>query len=394
MTSPSALHNEAMDLVDRALHERSRGDLVRSVGFFRQALRSELDAVELLPEQRGLGWSILLRSAATMALHCEDFRLAEQLASRALAGDPDPDIADELRVVWEQANFHRHLEFRGYALSGLEIQLSLVGEAVSSGMANLNELLTRAESFQKLIFRIAQRRMLGEYRSHIPSVVKRRFMAFAAVPTAGSFAIAIKLAHTREQTSFPGLLGIEDVVDEFLNLLEAGEERTSDALGRLIPDPDFRKNFVSLGKKLAPDGKRISQVGFTLVNRGDTRSMSVTTPKSRFLSSQLESHDPTERIEQVSGILRFADASTRRSNQIRLVSDKGDTQVVLVPPGLMDDIVRPMWNLHVTARGTLKGRQKYPRLLEIWESDPEADDQLSNPGVVSDSSFGEQEKFI
>ena len=209
MSDVRELHNRAMDLVDRAVPEKARGNTEASLALFREALESELAAIDNLREQSGLSWSILLRSAATMALDCEDYRMAEKLASKALAGDPHPEVVEEIRDVWERANFHRHLEFNGVALSGTEVQLSLVGSAVAGGMTYLSELLTRADSFQKLVYRIAQRRLYKEYTSRVPNDVRNGYSAFAAAPTAGSFAIAIKLAHPREQSSFPGMLGTQ-----------------------------------------------------------------------------------------------------------------------------------------------------------------------------------------
>jgi hypothetical protein len=41
--------------------------------------------------------SVLHRSAASLAVECCQLREAERLIGRALAGNPPPDIADELR---------------------------------------------------------------------------------------------------------------------------------------------------------------------------------------------------------------------------------------------------------------------------------------------------------
>ena len=76
MSDVRELHNRAMDLVDRAVHEKAHGNTEASLALFREALESELAAIDKLREQSGLGWSILLRSAATMALDCEDYRMA------------------------------------------------------------------------------------------------------------------------------------------------------------------------------------------------------------------------------------------------------------------------------------------------------------------------------
>ena len=317
--------------------------------------------------------------------------MAEKLASTALAGDPHPEVADEIRDVWERANFHRHLEFSGVELSSTEVQLSLVGSAVAGGMTNLSELLTRADSFQKLVYRIAQRGLYKEYRSRVPNEVRNGYSAFAAAPKAGSFAIAIKLAHTREQLSFPGMLGTEEVISEFFDLLELAEGAREDELRRRIPDPDYRQNFVGLGRRLAPDGRRISQVGFTLASGSTTRSLSVTTPASTFLSRPMEPRATSRTVVEASGVLRFADAIGPRANRIRLERDDGSWQDVLVPPGLMDDIVRPMWNSHVTVTGSLRERQRIIKLYEIWESDPDSGSRRSTPAIISNTLGGLQQ---
>ena len=106
MSSVREFHDQAMTFVDRGLRERARGNAECAIGQFRQALENELAAIDNLSTQSGLSWSILLRSAATMALDCEDFRLAEKLACKALAGDAHPEIVEELRDILEQVFAH------------------------------------------------------------------------------------------------------------------------------------------------------------------------------------------------------------------------------------------------------------------------------------------------
>ena len=108
MSSARELHDRAMAFVDQAIRERDLGNTELSRDLFRKALESEMAAIEELPEKEGLAWSILHRSAGTMALDCKDFHLAQQLASRALADDPHPEIRGELWEVWNQADYYRH----------------------------------------------------------------------------------------------------------------------------------------------------------------------------------------------------------------------------------------------------------------------------------------------
>lgn len=110
MSSARELHDRAMAFVDQALRERERGNSEHSLELFRKALESEMAAIEGLPEKKGLAWAILHRSAGAMALDCKDFHLAQQLASRALADDPHPEVKDELRDLWSKADYYTHHE--------------------------------------------------------------------------------------------------------------------------------------------------------------------------------------------------------------------------------------------------------------------------------------------
>ena len=103
MSAAREPHHIAMDYAAKGLMARMRGYTEEAATHFEQALENEMAAIDNLSTQSGLGWSVLHRSAATSALDCNDYRLAEKLACKALAGEPHPEIADELRDVLEQA---------------------------------------------------------------------------------------------------------------------------------------------------------------------------------------------------------------------------------------------------------------------------------------------------
>ena len=102
MSSLRELHDMAMDSADQALRERGLGNAKRSQALFERALELEMGAISELPKQGGLLWSVLHRSAGTLALDCGDYRLAERLACKALSGEPDPEIAEELRELLDE----------------------------------------------------------------------------------------------------------------------------------------------------------------------------------------------------------------------------------------------------------------------------------------------------
>ena len=108
-----------MDLVEKAILERIRGDMDVNAQLHKEALELELAAIAEMDkygETAEPTWSVLHRSAGWMAFNSKQYRRAEQIASKALAGEPHPEIAEELRDLWEQANSHRHLELRGVEL--------------------------------------------------------------------------------------------------------------------------------------------------------------------------------------------------------------------------------------------------------------------------------------
>ena len=362
MSSPRLLHNRAMRLADQ--------------GLFLQAMEVELDAASKLSESSGLAWSILMRSAAALALKSKNSRMAEKVASRALATDLHPDVIDEVRDIWERASFDRHLEYNHLELGRSEVLLSLVGPSAADGMTFLSELTDRVVNLERLIYRIAQRLMNKAY-GRLTKEVLGSFRAFAAVPTSGSFAIAIRLAHAQPaQTSFPGMLGTEMVVDELLDLLEIADGPYSDRIAERIPDEAYRTNFIGLSRKLAPDGDRIKQVGFAAHSRDGIRKLSVTTHANEFLPVKLpDTYGP---LSTISGYLRFASA---RTNRIKIETVDGKPEEVDVPEALVDDIVRPLWNFHVTAEVARNKRQKLLRLQRIWESDPETGVQVGSPVI-------------
>ena len=101
----STLHNEAMDLAEKALFRRRRDkDEEAALPLFEQALHFEMEAIKEF-DRLGLDIeptrSVLHRSAATLAVDCGQFDEARELVAKGLAGNPPPEIADELREVLE-----------------------------------------------------------------------------------------------------------------------------------------------------------------------------------------------------------------------------------------------------------------------------------------------------
>lgn len=361
MSVMTDVHRKAMDLAAKGLVARMRGDTEEAAAHFEQALENELVALnelDRLGDKVEPTHSVLHRSAATLALDCRDFRLAEKLASKALAADPPPAIADELRNVLEQANSYRHLELKGVKLEPDEMQVSLAGTEVGWGFVGFNEFKVRVENALSLLGRIVERRAGKPYRDRgrVSADIDERYRTYISAPRAGSFAVSVKLSSPIEQLSFPETLDTPEIVDEFMHLVELVNDSQLEAIQERIPDPAYQRNFLALAKKIAPDGERISQVGFTVVRPGEQRSVAFTRPAADIKPvSFTQKPEPDSAIPQpLVGVLLGADATRADGDRIKIVDDDRKTHELRVREGL-GDIVRPMWDTRVAVTWSHEG---------------------------------------
>ena len=357
------IHSEAMDLTYYALKARRRGDVNVALDLFAKALKLERAALDVMGDVGEPIYSTMYRSAATLALDCNDFRLAEKLASKALAGDPPPYLVWQLREVVERAKFGTHLDLVGVELGPEEIQLSVAGGAVGYGEVLYDDFMPRVDGTRKLINRVwdyeAGRGHAEQNGS--PEVSHARLPLVMSVPREGSMAVTLKIG-TPRQPALPEVLGTADVIAKSLDVIETVASSEDEELATAYPDETYRRNFVQLVKLIAPDGDRVTQVGFTTVRLGAERKLPLTTTKSE-LNRYSRPTSPEAREETITGRLLFADGMGKLGQSIKILQADGTECRIKVPAGMMDDIVRPLWNQEVIAVCTVKG--KTTTLVEV-----------------------------
>ena len=385
-------HNKAMELTELALVKRAQGNKEGSISLFEKALEHELIAIAELDKNNEIiepTYSVLHRSAGTLAMDCNQTRKAEQIVAKALAQNPPYEIAEELRDLLEQINFKRHLELRGIELGEDEIQLSLSGQEVGFGFVTSDEFLGRVIDSSKLIHRIVERRNKKPFRERgrPEKNLTEPYKLFLSPPRAASFSVTLRLGRPTGQSSLPGVLHhrtqeANEIIDEFMDLVELANSSRFAEIKERIPEPAYLRNFLGLTKKIAPDGERIRQVGFTTIRSGVERFVEITKPASELPISIDTEHDgelsrlpDTETIE-VRGKLLYADSTKSKSDTIKVIDDEeGKTHNVKVPEGMMDDIVRPMWNCSVIIKGIRKnvGRNLQIELQDIEQVESKVD---------------------
>ena len=94
-------HNKAMEFAELAFVARIQGQRAQAHEFFVQALEYELAAIAQLEVEGRIEPtnSVLYRSAATLALDCNQPQKAKEIATQALNQNPHPEIAEELHEL-------------------------------------------------------------------------------------------------------------------------------------------------------------------------------------------------------------------------------------------------------------------------------------------------------
>jgi hypothetical protein len=217
--------------------------------------------------------------------------------------------------------------------------------------------LTRVRDLEKLVIRTAERRSGRPFRERgRPGRVAREIEVFLTAPRAASFAVSFRIGHS-EQTSFPGISLGDAVIKEIFDCFELLNSNRRDALDARIPDLAYRRNFMSLARSIAPDGQAVRTVGFTAHSDTGERRLILSRPLGDDLTDLVApTGDTTAATVVVRGTLKFADKRREDRSEIRIVEDSGRGHTIRVPPGLMDDIVRPLWDQKVVVSGVREGR--------------------------------------
>lgn len=365
MSTVNELHNQAMDIAEEAfLHQRNGDDYI-AFELFNRALELEQQAAFMLkiaPENEP-SRSILFRSAASLAYNVRDFEATEKLVAQGLAGYPPPEIAEELRDLFDEINFSRHLSTKGMELSASEWKMTLLGSAVTKGIAQADHLLNRVEKVSTLVRRTVERKLHLPFQVNrsIPDERRDRFGLFVKAMVPSSFAVVFQLGKPVKQLPLlSGELEPQEVVDEVLLCLEYIQFDEVDELRKRITDQDYFDNFVGLAKQIAPDGKDIKTVGFTVVRGGEDKPLSFKKSKREIKAnfSRFESQTTEEKFETITleGTLTFANTPlTKKFGTVKLRQETGKIETpILVPIGLMKDVVQPYYDEKVSITVSIK----------------------------------------
>lgn len=361
MKSITQLHREAMNLAELAFAAKLQGDSEKSKALLKQAFEHEFKAAQLIAKDLSAEPSraILHRSAATLAVDCGCLREAERLVATGLAGNPPDHIADELRDLFNQINFLRHMDLRGISLEANEFQLAIDGKVVSHGMAQTDEFIERVKYTETLLSRTAQRKAGRPYqeKGRTKKDIKESFELYLSIPRAASFAVTFRIGVPQQQLQLPGFDIQSDIIDEIMECLELFNNLDEVGLKSRISDEKYYNNFIGIAHQLAPDGEDVTVVGFTSLREGSERKVALTKPQDQISITKIgPSTDELQTLTTIEGTLRFADSTNPQKSKIKILDMEGKKHDIIVPEGMMGDIVRPLFDFDVIVTGYKIGK--------------------------------------
>lgn len=359
------LHNEAMDEAQWGEIDKMQGNKATSLEHFKIAFEKEHAALQAAIENQYpvINQSILIKSCAALAQAIGDYHKAEKLICLGLSEDIPTILREELKNMYEDINFYRHMELKGVDLQPSEIQICMSGNSISYGMGPMDSVISRIDTFKTLSIRTAERHSGISFRkSGKPNKnIINMYQSYLSVPRAASLSFTIRFATP----------GVYDMGREFVPSIDIIEDITQNIsyiqndeyikLERSIPDNVYRNNFISLVKELAPDGEDIKLFGITSLDTNGNVSMTplrktrseITVNCVNFYDSDKDKEEGESEILTISGILK---AASSFKNQVTVKNNTTNiNEKIKVPEGLTD-IVKKYFEEDVTVRVKIEGK--------------------------------------
>lgn len=369
MSTVRDLHDKASELAQQARLARYEGNMERAEDLARKAFQYESRAAELVPAERSSEptRSILYLSAASLAYQSKHFDVARRFIARGLSGYPPSRLEQELKDLFQQVGFEEHLQASGVVLEETDLELSLAGKSVGHGMVLYSELKRKIEHTIDLVNKSVERRLGRKYRSQPgrPRSIYRPFFPALSAARAGSFSVTLRLGvEEGYQESF--LFSASEVIDEILtgiSLINTGNE---EGLRALISDDAYRSAFRHLTRSLAPDGEKISSVGF----RSTSRSVHLTKTRSEIALPDMKADEGEVEREpiEIHGLLDYA-MSRGEQKTIGINPEDRKPYEVIVREG-MEDVVRTYFGEWVVIKGTLVRDAKGNERVNLRDVEP------------------------
>ena len=357
------LHREAMDFSEEAQIAKIKRENENSVSiFFEKAFELEKEAAMLLKDEEEdlVTRAVLFRSAAVLAFDCNKSREAEKLIGLGLSKEAPLQIANELRDLYEEINFKRHMEIHGINLLPGQIQASFMGDAIHSGLSEVTPIINRIDMLRKMFLRTAQRLQdIPFKKSGRMSKSLEKFGLYISPPQPGSIAFTLQIGGSEQEFDFGDKSSKSNIINNVIECLNHFENNRMEKLKGLIVDEAYYGNFISLAEEIKPDGEKVKNVALvTENNRVRLKTRRSETLKTKNSNSD-EKNKVTEKLKVAKGELLLADATGGDDLIIQIIpNNRKENSVKIHVPPEREDIIENYWKKEVLVNWENQNRKK------------------------------------
>ncbi len=369
-------HSKSEKFASEAQAARKQGDINKALDYYNLAAKEEELALSLLDITKTRTLGITVISAASLYFKAEDFQKAEKIAHQYLAGETLPSFAIEqlqsiLRAVWNEKTFKE----AGITFVKGEVLVSVEGGIIVPGGAPLDLIHRKIDEIKNVFFRVIEMDLGLPLRKKGPpsNEIQTNYRPWLLQAAPGSYQFAIRVEKPKQLSLFlSGTPSIEEVTQKFFEVIGATSQDPNEQLIKLVPNPEYRKSFLTLTRNLAPTGKSFTRLEIKSSTDMEAPPI-VFVPESRkCINDVLKlTRKPVEKKEQLEetqlkGILRGLQLD---KDWIEINIPEGDEKTIRVfqTGDVIDDIVGPMVNHPVIVDVVQKSGKYIYRDIELEE---------------------------
>ncbi len=348
-------HDLAMELADKAHFARRIGDAKAYLQYTHDSYVNEARAAELLRHDPSHHmYSILHRSAATLAYRCGKYKAAENLILQGLEPRPNDRLRNELYDLLRKVLLYESREYAYPPLVENEIVVTLTGVEADNGELEAESNATMITDYKHLLRIITG--LVRKFPFHQLNKFDENYRVLTAVPSRGSFRISMKLIEIG-QLSLSFVDDVESVYDKVLESLDRLKSGDTFALEESFGDEDYYHDFMRLARNLAPDGERVNAFSVEANIKGNLKTVLFdrTTDEIDNIYSPPEKETVEENYQVSSDIVTlrgtvWAADGKKNSDQVEFFDDDGKKWTITVPKNLGENVVRPHFELRAEVK--------------------------------------------
>lgn len=359
------LHQQSEVAASRAQELAQSGQRDQAVRAYADAAVLEEQALDAVEADKPRTVGILAVSAASLWFKAKELRRAEALTLKAMSWTHLPAFAaQDLRVVLQSIWTEDAKQQAGVSFLPGQVLVSVKGGDVVVGGAPLDLIVDKVKGIQSLFYRTIEYMRGTPLRKHgAPSAEIQsacRPWLFQAAP--GSYQFSVAVQEPAQADFFREDVRPDQVVDQFLQIVEASASDQPDKLAAVVPQAEYRSAFLKLTRNLAPRGRQFSLLEIRASDNRAGIALGIETQtniKNSLRSAPALTQQPAETRETIKGVLR---ALHLDNDWLEVVHDGRGVKIEGLQDS-MDDVIGPMVNRAVVVTA-FKGKKKF-RLIDI-----------------------------